>query len=97
MPIRARHLAGVFCLLSAVVLSYVTHLNGEDRRPYTETYQFSRGTTFVNGEENKLKALGIDLLASRYHTVVIVGHTGVGGDDGMVRVMSLIAGLPIRG
>ena len=89
MPIRARHLAGILCLLSAVALSYVTHLDGEDRRPYTETYQFSRGKTFVNGEENRLKALGIDLLANRHHAVVIVGHTGVGSDDGANRLLSI--------
>lgn len=47
--------------------------------PQTETFQFSRGTAFANGEALRLKAHLLPALQDDRIDVVIVGHTGQQG------------------
>ena len=46
-----------------------------------DTFRFSRGTSFANGEEARLRGLLASALADERLHVTIVGHTGSAGDD----------------
>ena len=68
--------------LAAVTAAAATGLAvwGNLGAPETETFQFSRGASFANGEEDRLRgALTLALNDDRY-AVVISGHSGTEGD-----------------
>ncbi|MEM8916966.1 MAG: OmpA family protein [Pseudomonadota bacterium] len=48
--------------------------------PHTETFQFVRGTTFADGEADRLKGFLAPAAQDSRLAIVILGHTGQDGD-----------------
>lgn len=79
LPRRAFVAAGLSALVAAGILTL--GILGQVSAPKTESFRFSRSTTFAAGEESRLRGFLTRALSDDRMVVVIVGHTGDAGDE----------------
>lgn len=80
MPRRMFIAAGLSALTAGAVVGL--GVLGAVTTPQTETFQFSRGTAFVTGDEQRLRGFLAKAARDNRVSVVITGHTGSQGDAG---------------
>jgi outer membrane protein OmpA-like peptidoglycan-associated protein len=86
LPRRALLGAGLAAVTVAAAVAL--GLAGAVSVPEAQDFRFSRGTTFAQGEEPRLRAHLARLAAEERADVLIVGHTGTQGDETANQILS---------
>lgn len=79
LPRRA--ILGAVLVAAALGGAAALGIAGAALRPSSEDFAFSRGTSFANGEEARLKARFSELAADDRIVLRITGHSGTQGDE----------------